>query len=116
MTRIASRGPLGQKAEKAKPDPAYLAKVRQLPCRCCGGHGPNEAHHCRDLPDFLERGLYQRLPGAAQKSHDRDAIPLCPDCHWLFHNRRAEFHARIGKDYTHIGAVRAILSDMIEGS
>lgn len=98
------------KPPKAKKDPAYLAKVRELPCVCCGAHGPNEAHHCRDLPDFRERGLYKRVPGAAMKSHDHDTIPLCPHCHWLFHNRRPDFHAICGKDYGHIGVTRIAVS------
>ena len=95
-----------QKAEMVKPDPAYLNGVRSLPCVSCGRSGPNEAHHCRDLPEHKDRGIYTRLPGAAQKSGDRDAIPLCPPCHWLFHNRRSEFHAKNGRDYTHIAQTR----------
>lgn len=106
---LANRGPMGQKAEKLPEDPAYLARVRQRPCVRCGKHGPNEAHHCRDLPDYNERGLYKRLPGAALRSHDHDAIPLCQECHWLFHNRRSEFHATCGRDYSHIGPTRAAL-------
>lgn len=112
MTRIASRGAMGLKAEKVKPDPDYLARVRQLPCRCCGRHGPNEAHHCRDRPDYDEQGLYKRVPGTAMRAHDHDAIPLCLDCHRMFHLNRTEFHQRAGVDYSHIGPVRALLADM----
>ena len=100
------------KPERVNPDAAYLGAVRQLPCCACGRHAPSEAHHCRDMPDYDERGLYERLPGAAQKSGDRDAIPLCGTCHWEFHNRRLTFHALHGRDYTYIGPTRAAISKM----
>lgn len=100
-----------QKPEKVAPDLPYLRRVRGLSCCACGRPGPSEAHHCRDLPDYDEQGLYQRLPAAAQKSGDRDAIPLCPFCHRLFHLRRGEFHALYGRDYSHIGPTRARLSE-----
>jgi hypothetical protein len=99
-----------RKPEKTAPDPEYLARVRQLPCCACGVRGV-EAHHCRDLPDFGERGLYQRLPGAGQKSGDRDAIPLCPPCHRKFHLNRAQFHADHGRDYAFIGPTRAAINE-----
>lgn len=104
--------PIRQKPEKCPPNAKHLAKVRALPCAGCGKPGPSEAHHCRDLPDYDERGLYKRIPGAAMKSADEDAIPLCPEHHWLFHNRRSEFHERYGRDYGHIGPTRAAIADL----
>ncbi len=112
---IANRPPLGLKQPKAKPDPEYLRKVRALPCAACGRPGPNEAHHCRDRPDHDEQGLYVQLPGAAQKSADADAIPLCPHDHRLFHLHRSEFHSLYGKDYSYIAPTRADVSDMEVG-
>lgn len=104
--------PIFQKAPKHVKDMAYLAAVHQLPCCVCGKHGV-EAHHCRDAPDHGERGLYERLPGASMKSSDRDAIPLCPHDHWLFHNKRSVFHAKAGgKDYQFIAPTRAAIADM----
>lgn len=97
------------KPAKAKPDPAYLAKVRQLPCVCCGRQ-PVEAHHCRDMPMANERGLYRRIPGAGMKSADTDTIPLCPFHHTMFHLHRSEFHAEYGKDYGFIAQTRAAVS------
>lgn len=97
---------------KVKPNPAYLADVRSLPCCACGIHGRTEAHHCKDRPPFDEIGLYKRLPGMGQKSADEDAIPLCDGCHRMFHERRSEFHALYGNDYGFIGPTRAALSDM----
>ncbi|MCA0961184.1 hypothetical protein [Salipiger bermudensis] len=96
-------------------DLEYMRRVRALPCCACGKHGPSDAHHCRDLPDFNERGLYDRLPGAGSKSGDRDTIPLCGGphgCHSLFHGDRAEFHRLHGKDYGFIAPTRATLSNM----
>ena len=71
---IANRPPLGLKQPKAKPDPAYLEKVRALPCCICEAHGlpqlsPTEAHH-----PICERYSRERVP-------DREAIPLCNGCH-----------------------------------
>lgn len=104
--------PVRAKPEKVKPDPAYLDQVRGEPCAACGRPGPSEAHHCRDVPPFEEQGLYQRLPGNSRKSGDRDAIPLCPEDHRLFHASRRTFHERYGPDYGYIAPTRAKLSDM----
>lgn len=99
------------KADPVKPDPEYLNAVRALPCATCGRVGATEAHHCRDLPDYGERGLYERIPAMAQKSSDRDAIPLCGPCHRMFHLHRPEFHEAYGKDYKFIAPTRATLAD-----
>lgn len=74
MTRIASKGPLGLKPEKAKPDPDYLARVRELPCIICREFGmvqnsPTEAHH-------VKSGRY-----GTHKTPDSEAIPLCHSHH-----------------------------------
>ena len=102
---LAGRPPV-PKAGKPVKDADYLDLVRAMPCCACGRHAPSEAHHCRDMPDYDERGLYDSLPGAALKSSDRDTIPLCPTCHWTFHNRRLEFHRLYGKDYHKINSIR----------
>lgn len=90
-------------------DPDYLDEVRALPCCGCGRYGPSEPHHCRDSPAHYERTLYDRVPGAAMTSADHDAIPLCQPCHWLFHNKRSEFHRKYGQDYKLIAPTRAKL-------
>ena len=95
-----------QKPQRAKPNPAYLAKVRELPCCACQKSAPSEAHHCRDLPNHDQRHLYDRLPGASLKSSDRDSIPLCSDCHRMFHLDRSKFHLLYGRDYDNIAATR----------
>lgn len=68
------RGPMGQKQPKAPKDPAYLAKVRQLPCCICEAWGmpqnsPTAAHHW-----IMGRGGNVKTP-------DRQAIPLCEGHH-----------------------------------
>lgn len=110
MTYLGPRG-ANPKPEKVDDDPAYLNRVRGLPCACCGKPPPNEAHHCRDKPDFDERGLYVQTPGAGRKSHDRDAIPLCGPCHRMFHLDRPRFRQLAGKDYSHIGPTRAAFEE-----
>jgi hypothetical protein len=111
MSNLAGLPPQ-PKHPKAKPNPAYLREVRMLRCAACGKPGPSEAHHCRDIPPFDEQGLYEQLPGTARKSGDRDAIPLCPDDHRLFHASRRAFHALYGPDYSYIGPTRAHLSTL----
>ena len=106
MNSITGRQP-HQKQAKLRPDPAYLEAVRNLPCRVCNRY-PCEAHHCRDLPDF-DDDIYKQIPGAGRKSHDHDAIPLCPAHHRMFHLERPKFHEAIGKDYTHIRDVRELV-------
>lgn len=71
---LAGRGPLGLKEPKAKPDPAYLAAVRELPCVICHAFGepqlsPTSAHHC----------IHGRF--SQRKAPDRAAIPLCEGHH-----------------------------------
>ena len=107
---LCNRSPF-QKAPKAKPNPAYLKRVRGEACVTCGAPPPNDAHHCRDLPDFLERGLYTRLPGAALKSADEDTITLCRACHDLFHRHRGDFHAMYGRDFEYLFVTRGALSN-----
>ena len=112
MSMVRPVKPVAQKPAKLDRATEYMLAVKRLTCCTCGRHGPSDAHHCRDLPDYDERGLYTRLPGAAQKSGDRDTIPLCQTCHWTFHNRRSEFHRLYGKDYGFIAPTRALLADM----
>ena len=91
---------------EGRADAAHLDAIRALPCAACGRAGPSEAHHCRDRPDYHERHLYDRLPGAGQRSADRDAIPLCSNHHRMFHLLREEFHAQYGRDYYMIAQAR----------
>lgn len=70
MTNLAGLPPLGLKPKKAKPDPKYLARVRELPCCVCVAFGeiqigPSYAHH-----PICGRYSQGKVP-------DRMAIPLC---------------------------------------
>lgn len=74
MTNLAGLPPLGLKADKAASDPAYLAKVRALPCCICEAFGetqlsPTTAHH----------PIHGRF--SQRKVPDRMAIPLCDGHH-----------------------------------
>jgi hypothetical protein len=40
----------------------HLARIKEMPCSCCGAEGPSEAHHIRQHAQYL-------------------CIPLCEDCH-----------------------------------
>ncbi len=70
MSNLAGLPALGLKVPKPKPDPKYLARVRELPCCVCQAFGfvqtgPTYSHHtiC---------GRYSQ-----EKTPDRMAIPLC---------------------------------------
>ena len=74
MTKIATRGPMGQKAAKPGKDPARLAAVAAMPCVICFEHGmsqnsPTEVHHCKS-------GRYGTL-----RAPDCMTIPLCHSHH-----------------------------------
>ena len=99
--------PILQKQPPIK-DRAYMEKVATLPCIACEAK-PVEVHHCRDKPDHDERHIYERIPGGAMKSGDRDTLPLCPACHDMFHRDRATFHHLHGRDYRLLPLVRSLV-------
>lgn len=47
----------------------HLARVKTLPCSCCGQSAPSDAHHIREGQ------------GMGQRASDWLAIPLCKSCH-----------------------------------
>lgn len=96
--------PVTPKPEKHSEDPAYLAKVRALPCVICRSFGetqrsPTEAHH-------VKSGRY-----GSRKTPDRMAIPLCHSHHNKlrpypgdedkigFHNAQATWESLYGEDH-----------------
>lgn len=103
------RGPMGQKQPKVPKNPQHIGAIKSQDCICCGRAGPSEAHHCRDLPDYEDRDIYKRLPGAGRKSADEDTLPVCQPCHRMFHLERPKFHALYGKDYLMIPLARALV-------
>jgi hypothetical protein len=85
-------------------DPAYLARVRELPCDVCGAI-PSEPHHPKGL-EFCGKG---------QKAPDHDAFPLCPNCHRTgpnaFHRMgKRPWEALYGPQREHADRTRAILN------
>lgn len=93
----------------------HMGLVKLQNCRSCGRPGPNDAHHCKDKPPFLERGLYEILP-VGRKSSGWDTIPLCKACHTdsdtAFHRDRNGWRERNGPDYSHIAPTRALVAAM----
>lgn len=76
-------------------DPDYLAMVRAMPCLNCGHDPCGEAAHVRYACAALGRSS-----GMGKKPRDRDALPLCADCHRLSrsaqhnHNERGWWEER----------------------
>jgi len=71
---LAQKPPLGLKEPRPAADPAYLARVRELPCCICEAFGERQetatqAHHI----------IHGRFSG--RKTPDRMAIPLCEGHH-----------------------------------
>lgn len=108
--------PITPKPERAKPDPAYLARVRELPCCICEAWGmrqnsPTEGHHTKS-------GRYGN-----EKTPDNMAIPLCHSHHNKlrkypgdedkigFHNAQETWEREYGPDTDWINPTR----DKIEG-
>jgi len=71
---LTGKGPLGLKDRANGKDPAWMARVAQLPCVICHHYGyeqlsRTQVHHCI-------HGRY-----SARKAPDRTTIPLCEGCH-----------------------------------
>lgn len=100
-----------QKPQRAKPNPAYMAKVRELPCIICQSFG---------LPQLSQTTAHHPIHDrfATRKVPDEMAIPLCNGCHQgdfdtskvAVHREPAKWKRLYGPDHTYI----AITQDMIE--
>lgn len=97
MNRIVSRGAMGLKLPKAKPNPEHLKRVRQLPCVICFRQ-PVETHHV-----IHDRFSQRRVP-------DEMTIPLCPSCHAELHSDKAKWREINGPDYEFIPVVHDMLA------
>ena len=99
---LIDREPLGQKVPRPKPDRAYLARVKALPCVICHRPPPSDAHH-------VICGRYGQ-----RKASDREVIPLCPECHRhgpnAIHNGKASWVERNGPDYEYLPVVADMLN------
>lgn len=102
MRIVPQSGPV-QKPQKAKGDPAYMAKVAQLPCVICEEFGmsqqsPTQVHHC----------IHGRH--GTKKRPDTETIPLCEGHHQglrdtskvALHREPKEWKARYGLDTDYI--------------
>jgi hypothetical protein len=99
MPDLAGRPPLGQKAEKAKRDPARLAAVARLPCVICGSH-PVQVHHC----------LHARY--SQRRNADQLTIPLCWNHHLGpdgIHTNKAKWQRLHGPDTGFLSVVDSLI-------
>jgi hypothetical protein len=100
MPDLFARGPLGQKAGKAKRDPARLAAVAKLACVICGSR-PVQVHH-------VICGRYSQ-----RKAPDSMTIPLCHFHHLGaggIHQDKAAWQAAHGPDYGFLPLVDYLIS------
>ena len=98
-----TRQPIHQKQPKTKPDPAYLRRVRELPCVICQAFGerqvsPTAAHHpihgrfgTRKVPDIMAVPLCEGHP---QGLRDTSKLAL--------HRAPAEWREKYGPDTDYI--------------
>ena len=109
MSRITTRGPLGQKPPKPTPAEVragrdWMGRVKTLPCAVCKRHGPSDAHH-------VIHGRYGTL-----KAPDRDTIPLCKIHHQdgpeAIHNGKATWMEKHGPDYSYLPWVESMLGEI----
>jgi hypothetical protein len=72
----AAASPQPPRNPRAPEDAGYLAKIRQLPCLYCGVEPCGEAAHVK-----FSSALFAKTNSLGKRPHDRDAVPLCRDCH-----------------------------------
>ena len=111
---LASRPPLGLKGAKAKPNPAYLKAVRELPCIICREFGeqqlsPTTAHH----------PVHGRF--AQRKVPDEMAVPLCDGHHqglWddskvALHKEPSKWKRLYGEDHEWVAPTQDALAHLL---
>ena len=62
-------------------DEKHLQRLRLLPCIRCANDQGSDAAHLR----FSCAAYGKSNPGVGEKPDDRDALPLCRQCHTLQH-------------------------------
>jgi hypothetical protein len=74
-------------------DHAYIRWVKAQRCCACGWHwDPFEKHRPWQLVRrWIEAHHHTQRRSFGRRAHDRDAMPLCNQCHWDFHHARGEF-------------------------
>jgi hypothetical protein len=121
MSDLAKRGPLGLKQPKPAKKPrkavrkisakrqayldsperqtgfAHMARVKLLPCICCGHPQPSIAHH---------------VTGDGKPRNDMRVIPLCEPCHVGqngYHRAKKSWVEKYGQDYLLLDRVADLL-------
>lgn len=75
----------------------HMARVKSLPCICCGYPPPSDAHH---------------VTGDGMPRNDMRVLPLCFSCHQGqngYHNAKASWVAKHGPDYGLLEIVESLL-------
>ena len=99
--------PIRQKSPKAKPNPGYLAKVRELPCIICTSFGEQQAS-----PTSAHHPIHDRF--STRKVPDEQAIPLCEGHHQglrdtsklALHQAPSQWKRRYGADHEYIAVTQ----------
>lgn len=105
MSQVPQR-PVTQKPAKAKRDPEYLARVRELPCCVCEALGDRQVG-----PTYAHHVIHFRF--SQQKTPDRDAIPLCFAHHQGpegIHADKTAWREMYGPDNSYIKATKRRLA------
>jgi len=115
MRQISKKRAKQHASPEGQADLAYMGEVRGEPCCICGTVINVKAHHCKDIPPYDERGVYERQPGAGMKSGAGDTIPLCePGCHkgsgHGYHDNPRAWREKHGPDYGYLAAIRKKLN------
>lgn len=100
------KGPLGQKSEAEKENPARLAAVAAMPCVICYEYGMVQlsrttVHHC-----IHGRNAYDKRAKKRRRAPDSMTLPLCDGHHQgdfdtskiALHREPDEWKRRYGKD------------------
>lgn len=99
---LTGRPPIGLKADRPRNNPAYLARVRSLPCCICEAFGERQESATQAHHPFHDR--YSTV-----KALDEMAIPLCWDHHLGpkgIHTNKTEWRAKYGADHEWIAATK----------
>lgn len=96
-----------QKSPKAKPNPAYLAKVRELPCVICEAFGEQQTS-----PTAPHHPIHDRF--STRKVPDEQAIPLCEGHHQglrdtsklALHQAPSQWRRLYGADHEYIAVTQ----------
>lgn len=100
---LMNKPPIGLKSPKSKPNPKYLAKVRELPCVICEAFGEPQQSSTSAHHPIHDRFSTRKVP-------DEQAIPLCEGHHQglrdtsklALHQAPSRWRRKYGPDHDYI--------------